>query len=115
MRVTSAFWVSAYMRKAAGAGAFPVLDAKGAEEAGAIFIRIDISRDTSLLFTPAPMTAYGEGDDHRKFEAFDAGARSTVDTINLKLARERDIDPDIWIVSVDDRDGRNFLEADQLA
>ncbi len=115
MRVTSAFFVSAFMRKAANAGAFPILDAKGAEEAGAIFIRIDISRDQSLLYTPAPMSAYGEGDAHRKFEAFNAGTATDVETINMKLAREREIDPDIWIVSVDDREGRCFLEVDQLA
>ncbi|MGE0752580.1 MAG: DUF1491 family protein [Variibacter sp.] len=111
MRLKSSIWVSAYLRRAQGAGAFAVLRRRGAEEAGTIFIKIDRLDGTAELFGPAPQTAF---DDSRPMErAFVACLREQPAPhaeIEAYLAREMKFDPDVWIVEVEDRAGRNFLD-----
>ncbi len=109
MRVTSAIWVAAHIRRCFSAGSFALIERKGAEEAGAIFIRADLPDNTSRLFVPAMQTAYESGANERLWEAYKDGALLTADEIKAKLARELKLDPDIWIVVVEDREGRSFL------
>ena len=57
MRLKSALWVAAYLRRCQVEGAFAVVRRRGAEEAGAIFVRISRLDGTSDLFGPAPQSA----------------------------------------------------------
>ena len=110
MRLKSALWVAAYLRRCQVEGAFAVVRRRGAEEAGAIFVRISRLDGTSDLFGPAPQSAFDAAHPPtapsvRPRRA--AGARATVEAY---LAREIKFDPDVWIVEVEDRAGRNFLD-----
>jgi hypothetical protein len=111
MRLKSALWVAAYMRRCQVEGVFAVLRRRGAEEAGAVFVRISRLDGTSDLFGPAPQSAFDAAPSAaRAFSpSFDTlpAADATVDAY---LARELKFDPDIWIVEVEDRTGRNFLD-----
>jgi hypothetical protein len=111
MRLKSALWVAAYMRRCQVEGVFAVLRRRGAEEAGAVFVRISRLDGTSDLFGPAPQSAFDAAPSAaRAFSpSFDTlpAADATVDAY---LARELKFDPDIWIVEVEDRRGRNFLD-----
>ena len=51
-RVTSDFWVSAYLRRVMTEGAFAALRQRGAAEAGAIFVKLDLldGRDGKLVW-----------------------------------------------------------------
>ena len=60
MRVTSALWVGAYIRRCQVEGAPAVVVRKGAEEAGAILVIVDRLDGTSDLYGPAAQTAFGE-------------------------------------------------------
>jgi len=98
--------VNAYLRRCSGEGAFAVVERRGAEEAGAIFIKTVAGRDDVSLYGPAPQT---EADDAglRRFMALrSAIAESDADAY---LLRQRNFDPDLWIVCVEDRRGRHFL------
>jgi hypothetical protein len=57
MRVKSSIWVAAYVRRAYVEGAFAVVRRRGADEAGAVFIKIARLDGTAELFGPAPPTA----------------------------------------------------------
>jgi hypothetical protein len=111
MRLKSALWVAAYMRRCQVEGVFAALRRRGAEEAGAVFVRISRLDGTSDLFGPAPQSAFDAAPSAaRAFSpSFDTlpAADATVDAY---LARELKFDPDIWIVEVEDRKGRNFLD-----
>lgn len=112
MRLKSAIWVSAYLRRVQVEGASGVLRRRGAEEAGAIFIKVNRLDGTADLYGPAPQTAFGDDDlGDRKF----AASMSVVPEADVesKLAKEIRFDPDLWIVEIEDRAGRHFL--DQLA
>lgn len=111
MRLKSAIWVSAFIRRCMIEGAYAVVRRRGAEEAGAIFVKIDRLDGTADLFGPAP---HSEFDDARPGDrAFIACLRTQprpIDEAEKYVARQIEFDPDIWVVEVEDRQGRNFLD-----
>lgn len=110
MRLKSGIWVSAYLRRCAVEGAQAVLRRRGAEEAGAIFVKIDRLDGTADLFGPAPQTAFdGAHPTDRAFSACLKTMPAPVADAESYLAKQLRYDPDIWIVEVEDRMGRNFL------
>ena len=108
MRVTSELWVSALIRRSQLAGAFATVVHRGAAEAGAIFLIINDLRGGNALYGPAPQADYEfEGSQERQFECLLEAAETT--DLDQKIQRERSFDPDIWVVEIEDRQGRNFL------
>ena len=111
MRLKSSIWVSAYIRRCMIEGAYAVVRRRGAEEAGAIFVKVDRLDGTSDLFGPAPQTEF---DDAQPLDrAFMPSLRDQPkpnDEMESYLGRQLKFDPDIWIVEVEDKKGRNFLD-----
>ncbi len=111
MRLKSAIWVAAYVRRCHLEGAFAVVRRRGAEEAGAIFIKIDRLDGTAILFGPAPQSAFDEArPSERRFIACFGDKLAPELEIEARLKRELNFDPDLWIVEVEDRGGRHFLD-----
>ncbi|HEY7458004.1 MAG TPA: DUF1491 family protein [Xanthobacteraceae bacterium] len=111
MRLKSAIWVAAYVRRCHLEGAFAVVRRRGAEEAGAIFVKISRLDGTAALYGPAPQSAF-EGarpGDRRFVLSFAAGFVADAD-VEARLGRELGFDSDLWIVEVEDRAGRHFLD-----
>jgi hypothetical protein len=109
-RLRSDFWVSAYLRRCASEGVVAVLRRRGAAEAGAIAIKVDRLDGTAALYTPAPQTAFDEGETERRFVR--AHADETLDgpTVEQRIASQIRFDADLWVVEVEDRAGRPFLD-----
>ena len=109
MRLKSAIWVAAYVRRCHIEGAFAAVRRRGAEEAGAIFIKLNRLDGTADLFSPAPQSAF---DDFQPTDrAFTrALAAQPEGTVEERLVREIRFDTDAWIVEVEDRAGRHFLD-----
>lgn len=109
MRVTSALWVSAFVRRCYVEGAIATVARRGAEEAGAIFVIVDWLDQTNDLYAPAPQSAFeGARPDDRLFQR--VKERETAEAIAAALERETRFDPDIWVLAVEDRAGRVFLD-----
>ncbi|TKT73716.1 DUF1491 family protein [Afipia massiliensis] len=109
-RLKSSIWVAGYLRRCQSAGMFGAVRRRGAEEAGAVFVKVALMDGTALLFVPAPQTAY---DDSRPIErVFTQSPPQAVDeaAIEARLAKEISFDPDVWIVEIEDREGRHFLD-----
>ncbi len=84
---------------------------RGAEEAGAVFVRICGTDGTSELFGPAPQSEIApERGAERSFAPSLTGQPAADAAIEAYLARELKFDPDIWIVEVENSGGRNFLD-----
>jgi hypothetical protein len=111
MRLKSAIWVAAYLRRCQVEGVPAVVRRRGAEEAGAIFVRICRLDGTSDLYGPAPQSAVeiGRGAD-RSFAPSLAEGPVPDAAVEACIAREMKFDPDLWIVEVEDRAGRSFLD-----
>jgi hypothetical protein len=112
MRLKSAIWVAAYIRRCNGEGAPAVVRRRGAEEAGAIFVKLSRLDGTAVLYGPAPQTAFDdERPADRAFAAVvGASGPASEDEVEKYLAKEMRFDPDVWIVEVEDRAGRPFLD-----
>ena len=110
MRLRSDIWVSAFLRRAEIEGAFAVLRKRGAAEAGAIFIRLDRLDGTGALYGPAPQSEFEADDATRRFRRMHDAEWTDALAIDDRLAREMKFDPDIWIVDLEDRQGRHFLD-----
>lgn len=112
MRLKSGIWVAAYLRRCNVEGVFAAVRRRGAEEAGAIFVKINRLDGTGTLYGPAPQSAFDEAQPADRMFVVVAGRETpaTETDIESRLTREIRFDPDLWIVEVEDRAGRNFLD-----
>lgn len=110
MRLRTDLWVAGYLRRAMAAGAFVAVRRKGAPEAGAIFIRIDRLDGQNVLFGPAPQSMLDEETPDRRFVRLHESETVDGAAVEARLAKETRFDSDLWIVEVEDRAGRDFLE-----
>ncbi|HXX02811.1 MAG TPA: DUF1491 family protein [Xanthobacteraceae bacterium] len=111
MRLKTALWVAAYLRRCQVEGLAAVVRRRGAEEAGAVFVRISRLDGTSDLFGPAPQSAFDAAEGTARAFTQSLATQSAPDAdIEAYLARQIKFDPDAWIIEVEDREGRNFLD-----
>ena len=111
MRLKSAIWVSAYIRRCHIEGAFAVVHRRGAEEAGAIFVKVSRLDGTAALFAPAPQAVFEEAQpSDRRFVSGMKEEFSPDAAVEARIKREIEFDSDVWVVEVEDRAGRNFLD-----
>jgi hypothetical protein len=109
MRLKAEIWIKAYIRRCAGEGSSAVVVRHGDDDAGAIFIRVNRLDGTSLLFGPAPAGFIEAARDRQWVACLDASG-AVDEKVDAYLAREVEFDPDLWIVEVEDRGGRHFLQ-----
>jgi len=103
-RLKAGIFVRALIRRAEVAGAQAFVVKKGAEEAGAVFLKISRLDGTCMVLNQA-RDSHGElvwakvlGDscDEAKASAY--------------FARQIKYDSDLWIVEIEDREGRTFVD-----
>jgi len=95
-------WVGALIRRAELSGAFAVVVRKGDPRAGAVLVKVMDRRDRSWrLFSEAT-----RGDGERVWMQPLKGEEADLDAY---VERSRRIDPDLWVVEIDDAEGRHFL------
>jgi hypothetical protein len=110
MRLKSSIWVAAYLRRCQTANVFGAVRRRGAEEAGAVFIKVALLDGHAVLYVPAPQTVY---DDSRPIERlFIPTSKQPLpeQSVEERLQKEIRFDPDAWIVEIEDRAGRHFLD-----
>lgn len=100
------FWVSALIRRVQLGGAFAAVTRKGDADAGAVLVKVATLDGRARLYAPARA---GEGD--RVWLDLSAGSLGDEEAAVDAYARKRaDADPDVWVVEIEDRRGRHFLE-----
>ncbi|HEY1630672.1 MAG TPA: DUF1491 family protein [Rhizomicrobium sp.] len=103
-RLKAGIFVRALIRRAEVAGAAAYVVRKGAEEAGAVLIKIARLDGTSLVLSQARrgegelvwVRPLGDAADEEKARAY--------------FDRQIKFDPDLWIVEIEDRQGRAFVD-----
>jgi hypothetical protein len=109
MRLKSELWVKAYLRRCRHEGADAVLVRRGDADAGAIYIKVSRLDGTATLFGPAPAGLDAARED-RLWQPSLKTEPSPEQEVDTFLTRQVEFDPDIWIVAVEDRSGRHFLD-----
>ncbi|HEY9214055.1 MAG TPA: DUF1491 family protein [Ancylobacter sp.] len=110
MRLKSAIWVSALLRRANGAGAFAAVRRRGSEEAGAIFVKVLRQDGTAALYGAALPSLAEEVEPGVRFFSAIVPAGTPEAESEKRMAREISFDPDLWFVEIEDREGRHFLD-----
>ena len=103
MNIHSDIWVYALIRRVQLAGSFATVLRKGDARAGAILVKtVDRKTGDAHLYAEA---MHG-GADTVWMQPLDSTAEPDTEAYIARAAR---IDPDIWVVEVEDADGRRFL------
>ena len=106
-RVTSEFWVKAYMTRLRGMDIPAFLTSRGDATAGAVLVKINTLDGKAQAFQRSYDT-----DGNRIWVPLSEGPDAEVEEA---LARQRQYDPDIWIIEVEDKQGRSLLDQDGLS
>jgi hypothetical protein len=103
-RLKSGIFVRALVRRAEVAGAQAYVVRKGSEEAGAIFLKVSRLDGSCTVLNQA---RDGEGE-----LVWARPLGETCDEARASAYFERQIkfDPDLWILEIEDRDGRAFVD-----
>lgn len=104
-RLPSELWVSALVRRVQLGGAAAFIVQAGDAERGDLLIKVARLDGTAAVFVPSTDSAGG-----RVFRRLTAPAIGPAERdIDHYITRARQRDPDLWIVEIEDRDGRHFL------
>lgn len=110
MRLKSAIFVAAVVRTANGSGAFAVVRRKGAEEAGAVFVKVATLDGHATLYGPAAQSDIDmDRPTDRLFRALTPPHSPEADA-DARMAKEMRFDPDLWWIEIEDRGGRTFVD-----
>jgi hypothetical protein len=111
MRLKSGIWVAAYIRRCGVEGVFAAVRRRGAEEAGAIYVVVNRLDGTADIYSPAPQAAFDDGmPSDRAFSPALAALPAPESAIDAYIARESRFDPDLWVIEIEERSGRHFLD-----
>jgi hypothetical protein len=113
MRLKSSIWVAAYLRRCQTEGVFGAVRRRGAEEAGAVFVKIALLDGKAMLYVPAPQTVYDESRPIERIFMPTSAEPMPEASVEERLVKEIRFDPDAWIVETEDRAGRHFLDLAQ--
>lgn len=103
MLLSTDIWVSALIRRAELSGAFAMVIRKGDARAGAVLVKaLNRPQNTAKLYTEATRL-----DGERVWMQ---PVRSILEPdLDSYIERAARVDPDVWVVEIDDRQGRHFL------
>ena len=108
IRLTSDIWVSAYLTRLRLADIPAFVVRRGDATAGAVLVKLNLLDGQGIVF-------------QRSFD-LQSGARNWVELISgdeadleLAIVRQRDFDPDLWVIEVEDRLGRHWLKEPGLS
>ena len=96
--------IAAHLRRAAAAGAFATVVRRGDADAGAVAVKVFLGRGLAQVFFEARDAAGA----HLWRDPLDGPTDESA--VDRWLEKERDFDPDLWVVEIEDREGRAFLE-----
>ncbi|AHM03887.1 ATP-dependent Zn protease [Roseibacterium elongatum DSM 19469] len=102
-RLTAEFWVQAYLARLRLADIPAFVVAHGDDTAGAVLVKLNTLDGTARAFQRSFDLMTGD----RAWVVLAEGQEATVDAA---IARQRDVDPDLWVVEVEDRAGRHLLD-----
>jgi hypothetical protein len=104
-RLKTELWAAALVRRAMAASAFAAVAAKGDADAGAVLVKVATLDRRARLFTSRTDMAGG-----RVWLDLSAGPLGDDESaVDGEIVRQRGRDPDLWVVEIEDRQGRHFL------
>jgi hypothetical protein len=106
-RLTAEFWVKAYLARLRLTGIPAFVTSRGDMTSGAILVKLNTLDGRAQAF----MRSY-DAASARIWVPLAEGEEAEVDAA---LGRQRGFDPDLWVIEVEDREGRHLLDQPGLA
>jgi hypothetical protein len=106
-RLTSDLWVSAYLTRLRLADIPAYITAKGDPTAGAVIVKVATLNGQARAF----QRSFDLMSDTRIWVILSDGAEPDVDAL---ITRQRARDPDLWVIELEDRQGRTLLDQSGL-
>lgn len=107
-RLTARFWVDAYLARLRVYDIAAFVVAHGDDTGGAVLVKLSTLDGQATLFQRSFDLLSGA----RAWVSLSEGAERDVDAT---ITRQREFDPDVWVIEVEDRQGRHLLDQDGLA
>ncbi len=108
MRLASGVWVSAYLTRLRLADIPAFVVARGDETAGAVLVKLNTLDGNAKAFQRSFDMMTGE----RTWMVLAEGVEQDVD---VSVTKQRSFDSDLWVIEVEDRQGRTLLDEDGLS
>ncbi len=108
MRLTSEFWVQAYLTRLRLHEIPAFVVSHGDDTAGTVLVKLNTLDGQATLY----QRVFDILNDQRKWDVLCEGDERSVDEA---LSRQRGFDPDIWVIEVEDHQGRHLLDQAGLA
>jgi hypothetical protein len=108
VRLASGVWVSAYLTRLRLADIPAFVVARGDETAGAVLVKLNTLDGNAKAFQRSFDMMTGE----RTWMVLAEGVEQDVD---VSVAKQRSFDSDLWVIEVEDRQGRTLLDEDGLS
>lgn len=105
MLLPTGFWVDALRHRAERAGAFVVVSRRGDDKAGSVLIKV-LNQTTREVYVLREAASAERSVWMKPLE------RDNEPDLDLWIRRQVDFDPDLWVVEIEDREGRHFLTED---
>ncbi|MGR3760785.1 DUF1491 family protein [Roseobacteraceae bacterium NS-SX3] len=102
-RLAAEFWVHAYLARLRLYGIPAFVTAHGDDTAGAVLVKLNTLDGQARAFH----RTYDLMSGARTWDVLSAGAEADVDA---SIRRQQEFDPDLWVIEVEDRDGRHLLD-----
>ena len=107
-RLTTRFWVDAYLARLELRGIPAFVVAHGDDTGGAVLVKLATLDGQAVVFQRSFDLTSGE----RHWVELARGDERDVDEA---VRRQRGFDPDLWVIEVEDRQGRHLLDEEGLA
>ena len=102
-RLTSSFWVQAYIKKLNLLGVPAFVVSHGDDTAGAIIVKVNKLNGDAVLFE----RSFSLDKNLNQWSKFESGNEKELDEL---LSRQLSRDRDLWIVEIESREGDPFLD-----
>ena len=99
------------MRRCFAEGLTCAVARKGSPEAGSLIIIVRVTDNALRVFVPPPGPAYDEL-GRRCWLALFGGRTQTQSDVDALITKQISIDPDMWIIDIDDPVGDGLLDVD---
>lgn len=106
IRLTTDIWVAAYLRRLQLANIPAFVVAKGDVTAGNVIVKLNTLDGQAVAYQRSM-----DIDGNRVWMELRKGPEAEVDA---SLTKQRSFDPDLWVIELEDRDGRHLLDEDGL-
>ena len=102
-RLTTEFWVQAYLKRLEQAAIAAFVTQKGDLTAGAVLIKLNTLDGDAQAFERSFDLQTGQ----RAWVGMAVGCEAEVD---MAVQRQKSFDPDVWVIEVEDKQGRHLLD-----